>query len=395
MNSKYVTDFNPDRLTMRLAFALLSGAMATIAQAAPGTLANSPLYLVQKTTPNIFFEVDDSGSMDWEVLTKQHWEPCAYDANYPGLPGDNDCGTGEPSFEGMLQSLPGPDGGAAYPLPYSEFPYIYNNADNIYNLYGVGCTGTWGTGPFYTPNLESCPLDIRYYEWRAYTAALNVLYYNPAVTYEPWKNGDGTSMPNANFTSTRSNPISTQTGYNAVRDLTGFVYEEWIDSRGFDGTRPTRGSGANKKDGGNGLVDFWDDHDRYTINASDITIESFEYKGVGKDAAVMQKIKTKTVNELPGINGGSPISLAEVKQNIANWYQYHRRRSFAAKAAIAKVIDDNPDFRYGFNIINGATPFVEMPTATESAPFISHNTGLLQSFFGHNWQPKGTPSEAG
>ena len=38
------------------------------AQAAPGTLADSPLFLESTVQSNIFFMVDDSGSMDWEVL---------------------------------------------------------------------------------------------------------------------------------------------------------------------------------------------------------------------------------------------------------------------------------------------------------------------------------------
>lgn len=36
--------------------------------AAPGTLADSPLFLSSAVQPNILFVVDDSGSMDWEVL---------------------------------------------------------------------------------------------------------------------------------------------------------------------------------------------------------------------------------------------------------------------------------------------------------------------------------------
>lgn len=38
------------------------------ANAAPGTLADSPLFLSTDVPPNIFFLIDDSGSMDWEVL---------------------------------------------------------------------------------------------------------------------------------------------------------------------------------------------------------------------------------------------------------------------------------------------------------------------------------------
>jgi type IV pilus assembly protein PilY1 len=48
---------------------LLALGMTGASLAAPGTLATSPLFLQAGTVqPNIFFMVDDSGSMDWEVL---------------------------------------------------------------------------------------------------------------------------------------------------------------------------------------------------------------------------------------------------------------------------------------------------------------------------------------
>ncbi len=40
---------------------------STMLNAAPGTLADSPLYLTNSVQPNILFIIDDSGSMDWEV----------------------------------------------------------------------------------------------------------------------------------------------------------------------------------------------------------------------------------------------------------------------------------------------------------------------------------------
>ena len=39
-----------------------------VSSAAPGVLADKPLFLGSEVQPNIFFIVDDSGSMDWEVL---------------------------------------------------------------------------------------------------------------------------------------------------------------------------------------------------------------------------------------------------------------------------------------------------------------------------------------
>lgn len=48
---------------------LLALGMAGRSLAAPGTLATSPLFLQSASVqPNIFFMIDDSGSMDWEVL---------------------------------------------------------------------------------------------------------------------------------------------------------------------------------------------------------------------------------------------------------------------------------------------------------------------------------------
>jgi len=48
------------------------------AHSAPGTLADSPLFTANNVPPNVFVELDDSGSMDWEVLTKKYWHVCAY-----------------------------------------------------------------------------------------------------------------------------------------------------------------------------------------------------------------------------------------------------------------------------------------------------------------------------
>ncbi|MEE8428743.1 MAG: hypothetical protein V3S33_04500, partial [Gammaproteobacteria bacterium] len=49
--------------------AALTG-ISTSAVAAPGNLSNVPLYLGTSAEPNIFFTIDDSGSMDWEVMTR-------------------------------------------------------------------------------------------------------------------------------------------------------------------------------------------------------------------------------------------------------------------------------------------------------------------------------------
>ena len=47
-------------------------AVVTSTQAAELNLASSPLFLGTQIDPNIFFMLDDSGSMDWEILTHSY-----------------------------------------------------------------------------------------------------------------------------------------------------------------------------------------------------------------------------------------------------------------------------------------------------------------------------------
>lgn len=59
------------RVSPRLRIGLASGLLAFSAghlHAAPGVLSQLPLFLTTPVQPNIFFLLDDSGSMDWEVL---------------------------------------------------------------------------------------------------------------------------------------------------------------------------------------------------------------------------------------------------------------------------------------------------------------------------------------
>ena len=121
-------------------------------QAAPGTPANSPLFLSNKAKPNIFFMIDDSGSMDWADLLN----------------------TGAPvTPEGALLS------------DYAEFynPPIY---DEMWNR---------------LIRRLSCP-------------GFNVLAYDPNITYTPWQGVDSAGNPytNMSVTNARNNPYQATGG---------------------------------------------------------------------------------------------------------------------------------------------------------------------------------------
>ena len=55
--------------------ALLSALLTWITQpiyAAPGTLANTPLFVGTSVEPNVMFLIDDSGSMEFESMTADY-----------------------------------------------------------------------------------------------------------------------------------------------------------------------------------------------------------------------------------------------------------------------------------------------------------------------------------
>ena len=61
------------KIANKFMLGMVSGMLALNAvtlQAAPGVLAQLPLFLATPVQPNIFFVLDDSGSMDWEVLRR-------------------------------------------------------------------------------------------------------------------------------------------------------------------------------------------------------------------------------------------------------------------------------------------------------------------------------------
>lgn len=352
-----------------IAYVVLSINLVAQACAAPGTIANSPLFASTNAPPNVFFELDDSGSMDWETMIKEYWDACAYDKDNAGKPGDFDCGS-LIADDGLFTAWSG--------SRFRDYAYIFDNGDNLYDN---GCDGS------NFPKLEGCTATVKNFDWRVWSSDLNVLYYDPDVTYLPWQKGDGTSMPNASFTAARSNPKSGETGYSIPKDLTGFIFNVWTDSHGFSGTRPRRGSNINRTAGSDGFVDLWDNHTRYKVNTNDVAVDSITYAPTGT-GALNPSAAASTITT--GLNGRT---LAQEQQNIANWYQYYRRRAFVAKGAIAKVISDNPDYRFGLNVINSPTFFTEVPTGLSN--FSGHNVTLLDDLFSLNWQALGTPLRSG
>ncbi len=387
-------------------------------------ISQTPLFLGSSVQPNVFFLLDDSGSMDWELLTRQHWTYAAYD---PDL-------THNGSFDSFDFSGVFIDNGQFYSWGrnnYQRFGYMFSNS----NAYGNNCSGTW------LNTMENCSSSTRLpanYDWRFRTPGLNVTFYNPSVNYTPWNGPCGASgepCADANYFAAVNNPKSCGTCSSQTRDLSSdgdtmngpFKYDVWIDDSGFDiaDGRPQRGDNFNETGAAagaapapNNLVDLWDTHITVSISATDAVVTRVTYDphtsadpspGLNETAQVLGTLSGSACYDMlgsaanvaaihaqgatPNINAaGGPgcKTIAEAQTNIANWYSYSRRRMYTAKNAITRVIDAQPRFRYGITKFKGQGGlFIEVPLAsvTNVNP---HNLDLKDKVYADKQEGIGT-----
>jgi type IV pilus assembly protein PilY1 len=336
-------------------------------------LPTIPLILGLQTVPNIFIMMDDSGSMDWEVLTGNHWPTCRYTRAF-----NSGCISGQDSNTFIYTG----SGGGLYRW------YYYSDATG--NAYDDVCPQTSGSGT--TASLRRCleagrnPLDI---DWRFMSSDLNLMAFNPNVEYKPWA-----GFGDAAFGAARADPQPGQPGFGHTENLGsngGFQFSVWIDNHGFPGGSPDRNNPV-VNDTPNGVVDLFDDHIRFTVTGSSFSCRRISTQPNGAFALSVNssQLDNATCSSFAGGQG-----LGELQQNIANWYQYARKRQFTAKGAVVDVLDTSPGFRYGISLINNnGTVFVEMPEEDES-DFEPHNLNLQNQLLNFDWQRRGTPLRTG
>lgn len=380
-------------------FALVGALCASSAQGALLELAQQPLFMGASVAPNVFFQLDDSGSMDWEFMLGSHWHVCSYQNNINGQSSSTDCGyintSGIPRF--WANSY------------WRNGTYVYQNGqDNAYNDRCVATTQS---------SLEAC--DVMDQDWRSLSSSLNRIYYTPDSTYQPWEgpcNDSTAECPQAQFGSARSNPREGSVGYTTQRNLQGFTYHVWVDDKGFSGERPRRGTYMNATNVPNGMVDLWDSHVAIQVNATNASLTWITYTpttnhlgesstllttlvggacydALGPEANVLGILNTN--GNWAATNGPGCRTLADAQNNIANWYSYARKRSYVAKSAISSVISGAPNLRYGLSLINSYDDlFIEVPDE-DDVRFSLHNKNLLRDLYRFVWTPSGTPLRRG
>lgn len=278
----------------------LNAALLTAFASAPAMaqteISNLPLVLNVTAAPNVLMILDNSGSMDYEVL------PDAF----------------RDTWSERLELAMRRTGSTSVYMPDYE-------DGNIFNL-----------------------------AFRA--SALNRIYYDPSITYRPWTNADGSSYPQSSPTAAAVRP-----GSSSTMDLTT-VKNHTFRWRTNPATTFSFSSSALEMlsacDGGVS-----------TCEKTYAPMTFFVYKGTGSiyeranyyryrivgDSAWRRDLATMAAEEsVSSFNWGTVTrTIAQEKNNFANWFTYSRSRMNAAKSGVSYAFSTlGQNYRVGFRTIN-------------------------------------------
>jgi type IV pilus assembly protein PilY1 len=283
------------------------------------------LALAKSPPANLMIVLDDSTSMTYEILVKEEYHGC-----FPNL-----ADTG------------GKDG----------YCYLFDP---------LGDSVATDAGRYMT--VEDRKL------WRSQHFKDNVLYYNPNVDYQPWTSyGAQTYLP---ADKEHPKPHPTKAGVTALDlDAPAFTVKIRIDDATEEDLMVKHAHYFMAPDGGDPFLVVIDGE---LADIKYYRVIETEGSGMAQKVLTVEHVAVAALPE--GI--AATKSYAAERQNFANWFTYHRKREYVAKAALAQVISKLSGFRIGILGINGNTivPLKPVKAAIEGVQR-NESSALLQALY--------------
>jgi type IV pilus assembly protein PilY1 len=319
----------------KLALALAGVQMCLgAALAAPTDISQLPLDAKSQATPNLIFGVDDSGSMDFEVILATNDGALWWDGTARSF--WNSSGV----FNFNANGIAGSSGGTTW----HKYAYLFPN--------GAGSGNRSLSDATY--DHFALPPTAPYVFLRS--ADYNPLYYNPGITYKPWQpayiNGSTRTFPNAPGNAARSHPWYPTSGVPTTMDLT-----QTLTSTATNWTfRMVPGmvipgatiSGIQGRRNGGSYGPVTTD---YTIPAGETWDVAIPYlpatywvkdpgcsSGWPSCATAPDGAKLRRYEIKPGVVFPSGRSYLNELQNFANWFTYYRKRRLMLAAGMGDAL---------------------------------------------------------
>ncbi|HEU5284311.1 MAG TPA: PilC/PilY family type IV pilus protein, partial [Burkholderiales bacterium] len=355
------------------------------ALAAPTDISQLPLDAKSQATPNLIFGVDDSGSMDSEIMLNNNDGALWWDANAGSF--WNASGVTHFNTNGIA--------GASGSTTWYKYVYLFPNGTGSGNR-------TYSDA---THDHFAVPPTPAYVFLRS--ADYNPLYYNFTTTYKPWQpgyiSGSTRSFPNAPGNAARSHPWFPAGAVPTTMDLTQTLTataSNWTFRMlpGMVIPGATISGVQGRKNGGSYGPVATD----YAIPAGetwDVAIPylpaSYWVKDPGCSAAwpacaaAPDGTKLRRYEIKPGVVFPSGRSYLAELQNFANWFTYYRKRRLMLAAGMGEALNAVKGLRGGsvyFNNLQSISMYDFAATADSA-----NARALLGAIYANNGNG-GTPT---
>lgn len=427
------------------------GACGALVSAAPLNIENTPLFLIGGVSPNLIMAIDDSGSMDFEVLLAGNdgsawWRAdnttngtCTNTVNDGSFTGCISSGTADIASAGKLNF--NHDGVSG--TNWKKFSYLFPNGS-------AGGSNTSDRKRLVDSTNDHFAIPpIGAFAW-ARSPEHNVSYFDPAESYDYWVSVTGypaTPFTDADPDTAQYDPVFDGAGsVDLTRDIAGNQNVATVETtpacasniatvaadyyfRVYTGmTIPQgacirrsgtwfAGAGWVSVQGGNCVVGTTlgcptSINGAATVNRTlgDAQLVAIRYfpatfyaSAAGAPAAGYGYTATPVADGLAP--DGSTLNRYEIKlanfvdndhyekaiQNFANWFTYYRKRHLALRAGLGKAFDPVTNMRIAGFTINSATttgPDVTMG----SIDVVANKTALYTNFYSNWVRSGGTPN---
>jgi len=347
-----VRGFNLSLLIALFGFAAGSGS----AHADAVNIDQNPLFLVPPVKPALIMAVDDSGSMDSEILVDANDGAMWWNSNnqsFTGL-GTTPDGTGNAAEPGRINF----NASGANNDTWQKYTYVFPNGNSNDDGRLLGLSDHHGVPPL--PQFAY-----------ARSPEFNAIYFNPEIEYAPWPSEGSQTFTDATPTAAQADPERGSQTWDLTANQEDSS-QHWTFTFYEGMTIP---SGTRIKAADN---DHCDD---------DVDGDEFEdFKAVGSDIAITEEDCDVAISYYPatfwlkasspvppGFTGtplfggrtpdGSAMRGYEIKpgnfsnydemiQQFANWFQYYRKRVHLTRAAMGLSFVETEFLRLGFTTIN-------------------------------------------
>lgn len=331
-----------------------------------GAISNLPPLVKANVPPNVFYTLDDSGSMMFEVMP------------------DSVTPTGNSTSDGSRKDIFLYCGDDCWTV--RTFP----SPANVYNVSGNGdYSSALQTVVGFSDNITVA---------RFRSSEVNKIYYDPKIRYEPWidvtsittADPYGNPMPNANPDAAKFNPVTVSGMSTATIKLTAeqprdlFSNISWLNDNANDVTTSpkwTVNGTANK-------TTFYP-ATYFQYNPSNLPSCTTSQLSCFKRIEIKSGMTLTTKAPARTDCAAATCTYNEEIINFANWFQYYRSRILTARAGSGRAFANQlPTLRVGFGAINASGTKL-LNVSNNFVP--AEKQTFLNTLYQHKIPKSGTP----